>query len=126
MFLGGRAAVVAVEQLDVVGIGSQHSQRLDGLRQRQNTIVLKQYHRLAGGLCGECVVLLTADDVGSQLRPRHCLGSIEHAQFEATSQRLAEVLVEHALFNETFLQTFGEAHEHLAALQIGAIEHSID
>ena len=127
MGLGGRAAIVAVKQFDVVGVGTDDGQRLQTLRQWQHgSLVLEQHHRLAGGLRGQCVEGLAADDVFTQLRPGQAVGGVEHAQLNAAHERAAQMQVEVALLDETLLQSVGEVHHHLAALQVGAVEHGID
>ena len=126
VLFGGCAAVVSVQQFHVVGIRSQHGQRLDVFREGQHAFVLEQHHRLAGGLGGRCVVLLAADDILTKLCPRQTVGGVEHTQFEAAHQRLAQMLVEHVLLDEAFFESFGEAHEHLSAFQVGTVQHGVD
>ena len=124
--VGRCAAVVTVQQFDVVGIGANDGNGLDALRQWQNVLVFQQYHRFTGSLYGHVVVLLAGDCRSRNLRPRQHVGRVEHAQLEASFQRVAQVLVEFFLCDESLLQTFLQRHEHLAAFQVGTIQHSID
>ena len=71
-------------------------------------------------------MLLAADDVGAELGPRQHVGRVEHTQFETSLQRLAQVLVEVAFLDESLLQTVGQVHHHLTALQVCAVEHGVD
>ena len=132
VLLGGRTAVIAVEEGGIVGIGSHHCDGLHGLGQRQGgltagiLVVGQQHHRLACRLCGEGVVFLAADYLRTKVGPWKLVCGVEHAQFEAAQKGLTEVVVEHALLDEPFIQCLGEHHEHLAALQVGAVEYSVD
>ncbi len=129
MGLCRRAAIVAVQQLHIIGVRAEHSQRLDVFRQGKNgslSSIVKQHHRLAGSLYGKIVVLLAADDVFAKVGPRQHVGGVEHAEFEAARQRLAQVTVEVSLLDKALLQAVGETHEHLAALQVSAVEHCVD
>ena len=126
VLLGGRAAVVAVEQCGVVGVGTYHGDGLQALGEGQHALVLKEHHRLAGGLCGEFVECLAADDVGAELGPGQHVGGVEHSQLEAAGERLAQVLVEQLLVDHSLLEGLGERHEHLAALEVGAVHHCVD
>ena len=71
-------------------------------------------------------MLLAADDILAQVSPGQRFGGIEHAQLETARERAAQVVIEVALLDKTLLQSFGERHEHLSALQVGAVEHGVD
>ena len=129
MGLCGCAAIVAVQQFDIIGIGTEYGQCLDVLRQRKNRClpsVVKQHHRLTGGLYSQIVMFLAADDVFAKVGPRQHVGGIEHAEFKAARQRLAQMAVEVCLLDEALLQAVGETHKHFTTLQVSAVEHCID
>ena len=124
--LGGRAAVVAVHQFHVVGVRSYYSESLDVFRERQHSVVVKQHHRLAGSLYGKVVMLLAAYYILAKFRPRKHVGGVEHTQFETSHQSLAQVAVKVFFLDKSLIQSFGEAHKHLSALEVGTVEHSVD
>ena len=124
--LGGCAAIVAVQQLHIVGVGTYHCQRLDVLREGQHIVVFQQHHRLACCLRGQCVVLLAAYHVLAQLGPRQALGRVEHAQLESPGKRAAQVHIEVTLLDQAFCQSLRKVHKHLSALQVCAIQNCID
>ena len=61
--LGGGAAVVTIEHAGVIGVGTYHGDGLDRFGERQHTVVVQKHHRLSGGLCGQGIVALAADDL---------------------------------------------------------------
>ena len=122
---GGGAAVVAVQQGCIVGVGAYYQDGSGALGQRQHAVVLQQDHGFTGGLGGQGVVFLAADHVFSQVGPGQHVGRVEHAQLEAAAKGAAQVLVQVGLADHTLLQGLGEGHHGFAAFQVGAVQGGV-
>ena len=72
------------------------------------------------------MVGLAADDVWTEVCPWNHVFRVEHAEFETTEERAAQVLVKGGFLDESFVECLGEHHEDLSAFEVCAVEHSVN
>ena len=125
VLLGRGSAVIAVQEGGIIGIGAHHRQALQARREGQDAVVLEEHHGFAGCLHGQGVMFGAADNFGFQARPGQFFGRVEHTQFEAAPEHIAEGIVDVGLADKALLQAFLEETEAAAALQVGAVEDGV-
>ncbi len=72
------------------------------------------------------MVAFTADYIRTEVVPRDHLGGVKHTELKASQECFAQMVVENALIQHSFIQGFSEYHEYLSTLQVGAVEHCVD